>query len=595
MTVRMKNLLPAAFVFCVILPLFQSCGDGDSKNCKLFEFSKENTVTVRLAGPATSLNPLTSRTGYDTQVLGQIFQSLTLVEPQTLEMVPLMIKAIPAVRTVEDGRFKGSLAYDFEIYENAAWDNGSPITAQDVIFTLKIFFHPKLPAAGRFQTYFPYLQDVEADAANPKKFTAYFSKYYLLALESLCQIPILPAFNYDPGNAIKDIPLPAFLDPQRAQRMTDSLPMVSALADSLLLPRFATGKNSISGSGPYRLDSYDPDQGCVLARKQNWWGDRYVKENPYLAAFPTQLRYRFLRDDGAIENLIRSGGLDVIPDLTPLKFNALAKDSCLVEQYDFSSRGVTYYGRIMINHRRPVLADKRIRQALAHAFDYDYFINTVMQGYGSRVVGPVNPDKSYYARGIKPYDYNIDKAKALLAEAGWKDSNGNGIADKTIDGKVEELNLTFLFGASTVSRQLANSFATTARNAGINIATVEKDLPLMQELIAKGEFDMSTTLATLFPGYVDLYQTHHSKSIGKGNRTFYSNPRVDALIEAVRTEPDNNKRTGKYIQLQQELHEDVPEIILYAPRQRTIVSKRFNFVLSPNRPGYYEQFFRLSL
>ena len=117
----------------------------------------------------------------------------------------------------------------------------------------------------------------------------------------------------------------------------------------------------------------------------------------------------------------------------------------------------------------------------------------------------------------------------------------------------------------------------------------------MQELIAKGEFDLCTTLATLFPGYVDLYQTHHSKSIGKGNRTFYSNPRVDALIEAVRTEPDDNKRTIKYIQLQQELHEDVPEIILYAPRQRTIVSKRFNFVLSPNRPGYYEQFFRLSL
>ncbi|MCK6694619.1 MAG: hypothetical protein L6Q97_21290, partial [Thermoanaerobaculia bacterium] len=102
----MKNLLRSAFIFGFFPLLFQNCGERDSKNCNLFEFSKENTVTVRLVGPATSLNPLTSRTGYDTQVLGQIFQSLTLVEPQTLEMVPLMIKAIPAVRTVEDGKFK---------------------------------------------------------------------------------------------------------------------------------------------------------------------------------------------------------------------------------------------------------------------------------------------------------------------------------------------------------------------------------------------------------------------------------------------------------------------------------------------------------
>lgn len=593
MTVQLKNLLLGAAAGSLLLLALQGCGDSSGDKCNLFEYSQENTVNIRLGGAATSLNPLTYKTGFDPYVFGQIFQCLALVEPQTMELVPLMIKKVPVVRTENTGPFAGALAYDFEIYENAQWDNGSPITAHDVIFTLKMLFHPKLASAARYQTYFQYLRDIVVDPGNPKKFTAYFSQYYLLALESLCQIGIMPAYHYDPGNAVRDIALTDLLNAQRAAQLLDSLPAFAALADSIQSPRFNLEKDGISGSGPYRLESYDPDQGCVLVRKQNWWGDQYIQENPFLAAFPAKLQYRFLKDDGAIENLIRSGGLDIIPELTPLKFDALSKDSCLTERYDFSSRGVTSYGRVLVNHKNPILADKRVRQALAHAIDYDYLINTVIKGYGSRVTGPVNPAKSYYAKSIKPYDYNIEKARALLAEAGWKDSDGNGIADKVIDGKPTELTLNFLYGASAVSRQLANSIATSARNAGFNITTTEKDLAVMQEMMSKGEYDLSTTLATLFPGYVDLYQTHHSKSIGKGNRFFYSNPAVDALIEAVRTEPDEAKRGEKYARLQQALHEDVPEIILYAPRQRIIVSKRFNTVLTPNRPGYYEQFFRI--
>ncbi len=592
MTVHMKNLLLSVLAVCVILLLFPNCGGESSKNCNLFEYSKENTVTLRMGAAATVINPLLGKTGYDRYISQQIYQTLALVEPKTMEFVPLMIKKVPVERKVENGPFAGSLAYDFEIYDNAVWDNGSPITANDFIFTLKVILHP-IVGAGPYLSYFQYLQEVEVDPANPKKFTVYFRDYYLLALQSLCQIAIYPAYNYDPDNHLTNIPLKDFVNHERIKQLMESNPALSAWAEAFESPRFANDKNAISGSGPYRLENYDADQGCTLVKKQNWWGDRYVSENPYLGAFPEKLVYRFIKEDGAIENLMRSGGLDIIPDISPAKFIALQKDSCLTEQYEFNVQPNTNYGRIMLNHNNPKLADKNVRQAIAYSIDYDYLINTVFQGFASRLVGPINSAKPFYARNIAPYSYNITKAAELLAAAGWKDTNGNGIADKIIDGQTTELDFTLHFGSSATGRELANSISTTARSAGINIALVEKDITVLQDLLQRGEYDMCNLAASMFPGEVDLYQTHHSKSISMGNRFNYSNPKGDALIEAIRTEPDDAKRNVLYIKLQEFLHDDLPEIILYEPRQRMIVSKRFNSVISPNRPGHYEQFFRL--
>ncbi len=591
MKVHMKNLLLSAIAVCFILLLFPNCGGESSKNCNLFEFSTENKVTTRMATAATVLNPIVTRTGSDTYIVNQLFQTFALVEPQTMELVPILIKKIPVVRKVENGPFAGSLAYDFEIYDNAVWDNGSPITGHDLIFTIKTILHPTVET--RLASYFPHLQDVEVDSGNPKKFTVYFSKYYMLALQSLCQTPICPAYNYDPEGQLTNIPLKDFIDPERIKALLESNPALSAWATEFQLPRFANDKNAISGSGPYRLENYDVDQGCTLVKKQNWWGDRYVSENPYLGAFPAKLVYRFMTDDGAIENLMRTGGLDIIPDISPAKFIALKKDSCLAEKYDFKEQSTTMYGRLMLNHNNPKLADKRVRQAIAHTVDYDYLMNTVYQGFSRRIVGPINTSKSYYAGNIALYDYNIQKAKELLAAAGWKDTNGNGIADKTIDGQTIEMDLSLLTAISPVSRDAAKSIATTARSAGINMNVIEKDLSVVRTLTVKGDYDVCSLGASLFPGLVDFYQTYHTKSIGTDNRFNYSSPKADALLEAIRSEPDDTKRNMLFIRLQELVHDELTEIYLFEPQQRVIVSKRFNSVVSANRPGYYEQFFRL--
>ena len=99
--------------------------------------------------------------------------------------------------------------------------------------------------------------------------------------------------------------------------------------------------------------------------------------------------------------------------------------------------------------------------------------------------------------------------------------------------------------------------------------------------------------AALHPGLVELYQSYHSASLApKGdNRSGFS--KADSVIVAIRTTEDEAKRNALYIKAQEIIREEVPEIYLYAPLQRIVVSKRFDYVISANRPGYYEQMFKL--
>jgi peptide/nickel transport system substrate-binding protein len=136
----------------------------------------------------------------------------------------------------------------------------------------------------------------------------------------------------------------------------------------------------------------------------------------------------------------------------------------------------------------------------------------------------------------------------------------------------------------------------TARQAGIDLVIVSADLSVMSADTRSGNFDSALLGAAIFPGQVEYYQRFHSKSLSPAgdNRAGYINPKADSLIVAIRTEPDVAKRNELYLQVQQLFYDDLPEIPLFAPMQRVIISKKFvEGVESENRPGYYEHFARM--
>ena len=263
-----------------------------------YQHSKQNRTTtellnIRLEAAPNNLNPFLTSSGYSSHIAALIFQTLGISDPQTYVLKPTLVKDIPAVRQVTEGPHQGERAYDFEINGAATWENGTAVTAEDFVFTLKIIFHQGLP--DTYRKYFEYVSGVEVDAANTRKFTVFMRQYYILTLEALCTTPIYPRYNYDSLGRMANVPLADLLDPEKGKVFADS-DNGKAFAEEFASPKFASDLRYITGSGPYRIKSMNGDQGLVLVKKKGWWGDAVSASNPLLAAYPEQLVFKIVKD-----------------------------------------------------------------------------------------------------------------------------------------------------------------------------------------------------------------------------------------------------------------------------------------------------------
>jgi ABC-type transport system substrate-binding protein len=549
----------------------------------------EDVLRIRTDAEATILNPYMPSPGYSRYVSAQIFQTLAAVDPVTFEMQPVLITKIPEVYSVKDGPFQGKFAYDFEFRPEAKWDNDVPITAQDLIFTLKLILNPYLPTQP-WRGYFESLQDVVIDPQNPKKCTAYFSSYYILALESMCQVPILPAYNYDPQNDISKVALTQLitkigLDTTALQRQ----------ATVFASPQYSTDPTKITGSGPYQVGNIQPGESMQLVRKTKYWADA-LSNLPSMGAFPKKIVYRFVKDEAAVENLMLNQEIDLGFISNAQKFLDMQKDPAITINYELKTQSTFQYSYWMLNQRNPLLQDKNIRQALAQLVPYEKVQQEIYQNMAVRTIGAINPSKSYYHKDLAPYQHNVKAVSTLLDSLGWKVNPRDGIREHMIQGKKTRFSIVLLTsGASVTSTRLAESIKDEARKAGVEIVIEAADINVITQRTRAGDFQSAILAAATIPGPDDLYQNFHSNSFApKGdNRSGYASPFADSLIQSIRSNPDLASRKQEYIKLQAIIHADAPHIFLFVPQQRYFVHKRYEPVMTPNRPGYMEGLFRV--
>jgi peptide/nickel transport system substrate-binding protein len=137
----MKNANPNSLFLLLVIAAISV-----QSNC-ISEPKKDNTLNIRLEAAPNVLNPYLTNVGYSLYVCNQIFNTLGNLNPKTLKMEPSLVVNIPEVQVVADGPHKGTFRYDFEIHAAAVWENGTPVTAKDIIFTFKTILHPGLPSA----------------------------------------------------------------------------------------------------------------------------------------------------------------------------------------------------------------------------------------------------------------------------------------------------------------------------------------------------------------------------------------------------------------------------------------------------------------
>ena len=276
--------------------------------------------------------------------------------------------------------------------------------------------------------------------------------------------------------------------------------------------------------------------------------------------------WKIITDDNAAFQALERGDIDN-DEIRPDDWNRKAATDAFEKQFNkytpdspipgFFSR----YNYIGWNMRKPQFRDKEVRQALAMLFDVPLIIDTVWGGLGTEITGGVYHKAPEYDHSIKPLPFDPNSASKLLDEAGWKDTDGDGIRDK--NGEKLEFELNFASGIQEYER-LGTVYQEELKRVGINMQLGPLESVTFFENIHERNFD-ACMLAWLTPIMQDPYPLWHSSQAEAGvNYPGLKNAEIDKVLEDIRLEFDREKRIELYKKVQAIIYEEQPYLFLYA-------------------------------
>ena len=320
------------------------------------------------------------------------------------------------------------------------------------------------------------------------------------------------------------------------------------------------------GAGPYKVKEFVPNERIVLVRNDDYYGGR-----PKL----DQITFRNVPEDGARSNMLEAGEADVI---VPVPANSVERLKGNSNLQIVAKPVLTCQGGSGMNLTKALFDDVKVRQAFNYAVDKDTIVKKLQGGYAHVADSPMAAQAKGYV-STKTYPYDVQKAKALLAEAGWKDAKGNGILEK--DGK--PLSFTMLTPVNLYPKdtQLAEAVQAQLKAIGADVKLQQVDsgnwfttlrVPLAQANYEMFLWSLTPTTGDGNQALRELFKSDPdpAKPPSAWNLTRYKNPRMDELVTTSDTTVDEAKRQAAMKEGQQDRHRrgDVHLPLLPRPRRR---------------------------
>ena len=412
----------------------------------------------------------------------------------------------------------------FKLREGMVWQDGHPLTADDVTFTYKLMTDPKTPTAYAAD----FLNVKEYRQTGPLSFEVRYDAPYARAAITWMH-PILPKHILEHENI--------------ASTKFSRAPI---------------------GAGPFKLKSWESGSRIILEANE-----LYFKGRPYL----DEVIYRIIPDSTTMFLEARAGKIDFI-GLSPQQYLRQTQGEWWEKnwnKYKYLASGYTYLG---LNLKSPFFQDRRVRQALSYAVDRSGIIKGALLGMGEPTIGPYKPGTWVYNTEVRPYPYDPDKARRLLAEAGWKPGD-DGILHK--DGLPFEF--TILVNQGNDERiKVAVILQQMFRAVGVRVSirTVEW-AAFLKEFVGTKKFDALIRAWNSLDD-PDIFDVWHSSAISEHGLNFvsFSNKEVDGILERARSVSDRAERKKLYDRFQEILHEEQPYLFLYVPYSLPMVQSRFH-------------------
>jgi len=563
------------FLYLIPFLLF-GCQQGEEgsdytlKNGRIiYKGELSDEVRVHMQEEPQSLHPTNSTLAQAEEILGLVYERLLQLDMESGELRPVLVKDLPEVS--ED-----QLSYSFELREEARWQDGSPITAEDIAFNFKLLVCKQIENEA-FKAYAEYFEDMEIDADNPRKFTLKMSQtYFLNPYFGVLAFMINPQF-YDPQGVLSDFSLKELMEG----------------AESEALLRWAEEFNDIKygrrvellqgGSGPYRLREWLPDQGIVLEARDDYWA-KDMEGRPFEQEAP-EIRFRIIKDPQALVEAIRQQDIDISTKLSPSAYEQLVGDSLVNAHYQIDKQSRSSLVLIILNNRpdgisqAPIFDDIRVRQALAYALPMDEILYKRLETDYIRASAPPTPGNPHADADLLPFAYDSSAARRLLDEAGWTDQNGDGVREKEIDGRTIPLTFSLNFPPqNTTIVQMLEQFEIAWQQVGIKVELQPQDMRAYIPKIQSGQFDASLLpLRSSANLPFDYKQNYDSESWPEGGNFFgYANPETDSLIDLIRITADEKLRKEMAYKVNRILAEEVPGLFLYHPTRKMALHKRYS-------------------
>jgi peptide/nickel transport system substrate-binding protein len=581
------------FLLCLV---FFSCNEGseDKKQASdlaLLPYTGQKTsnelIIHELSDP-DKLNPLTSQGAGSSYIEHSIFMYLLDTDKERLEVIPWLAKERPTITELTAGPYKLKIAY--EIRSEAVWDNGTPVTAYDVDFSFKATKNPLVDAEHQ-RPYIDFVAHIEIDPNNPKKFSFYTNELHFAAEFSSGGVNyIIPEYIYDPEGLMRNFSLKQLSDEDELEKIRGNINMIK-FAEAFNAEKYQREKGFVSGCGPYSLEEWVTGQRLVLKKKENWWGEALIGVKSF-ENFPNKMTYEIINDMVTATTAMKDEQIDIMRNVPPYDFNELSQNEAFNSKNFMFNSDFLSYTYIGLNMRHPILKDQKVRQALAHCVNVPQIIDIVMYGYAKPIASFVHPSKDHYNNNLAPYEFNLEKAKELLAEAGWADTNKDGILDKEIDGIRTPLKLSIKFNSGNDMREKTCLFLKeNTKKVGIELEIEVREWSVYLDECTNHEFDMYVLGWVQEAILDDPKQLFHTDANNGGsNYPGFGNTYTDMLIDNLRKELDDEKRKAMLFELQEIVHDEVPYILLFTPDNLLAINKRFgNARAYVARPGYEER------
>jgi peptide/nickel transport system substrate-binding protein len=457
-----------------------------------------------------------------------VSETLVEINPHTFEPEPLLATSWEAS---ED-----SMEWTFHLRDGVKWHDGEPFTAEDVKFSIELHAHEENVAATIVDTYSWAIWVDTVEVIDP------------LTVKMTLVSPIV------------DFALYTYVFTLLAKHVVGDI----APAD-IVNSAASTGSDpaAVVFTGPFKFKEYVPQEHMILERNDDYWGGKPHLDEWIIKEIP---------DSSAQVIQLQSGDLDFMLGVPPASADRFQTDEFITEAVSTTSYSIYYYQ--LDPERSPFFQDQRVRQALLHAIDREAMLNAVYYGFGSVPIGlfppeswASNPDAIEHL-----YPYDPDKARQLLEEAGWVDSDGDGIREK--DGLKFQPNM--VANSSNIwQKDTPAAVQAYWREVGVELIP-EVLAPDLYEARVTVDFDFDTALRSQGAG-ITVDRTFAFKGEnphGGGNRGFYHNERVDELIDIVATTADREARRELLTEMQNIILEELPVGPLVYKMSPAIINKR---------------------